>query len=194
MRVLLEHEVAVAFAAGFFSFIAVSLLLGWLHLVDHESVPSRLGAVRFFTTAFLFLPMALVEEFLFRWLAIGQLSRITGLIPAFLFSIVAFVVAHRPNGRLRFTTILNLAIVSVILGLVFLQWGLWVVAAAHAGWNLAEWGLGYAVSGQKTRAVLPSPARREVKDEPFGPEGHAVATVVLLLVLAVLLTTARLHL
>jgi membrane protease YdiL (CAAX protease family) len=194
IQVLLEHEVAVAFAAGFFSFIVVSLVLGRLRLVEYGSVESRLGAFRFFSTAFLFLPMALVEEFLFRWLAIGELSRIIGLIPAFLFSIAAFILAHRPNGRLSFITILNLAIVSVVLGLVFLHWGLWVVSAAHAGWNLAEWGLGYAVSGQKTRALLPSPARREVKGEPFGPEGHPVATVILLMVLVMLLTAARLHL
>ncbi|MDA8205140.1 MAG: CPBP family intramembrane metalloprotease [Thermaerobacter sp.] len=189
----LENALAFGFAAGFFAFIAVSVLLSRLRLVEYTPREVPLSASRFFSIAILFLPLALFEEFLFRWLMIGQLEGWIGLVPAFLLSVAAFVAAHRPNGRLSFLALLNLSVVSVILGFTFLNWGIWVASAAHAGWNVAEWGMGYAVSGEKMRTVLPSPARREVQGEPFGPEGHWTATVVLLVVLLSLIATHPLH-
>lgn len=193
-NVPLANLLALAMAAGFFSFVAVSVLLTRLHYVVNKPREKPLAAGSFFVTAFVFLPMALFEEFIFRWILIGQLNRWIGIIPAFLVSIAAFAAVHRPNGRLSFVAVLNLAIVGAVLGFVFLHWGLWVASAAHAGWNLAEWGMGYAVSGQKTRQLLPSPSVREVKGEPFGPEAHWTATLVLLIVLALLIVTHRPHL
>lgn len=184
-----EDTVALALAAGFFAFVAVSLLLRWTGQVESQPIAERLSGPRFLLIALAFLPMALFEEFIFRWLLIGQLARLITLAPAFVTSVVLFIVAHRPNARLHYLTVMNLAAVSVIFGLVYLRWGLWTVTAAHAGWNMAEWGLGYAVSGPKTRTLLPSPAHREVKGEPFGPEGHWAATVVLLVVLAIFSVT-----
>lgn len=182
---------AAALGIGFFAFVLVSGILTATRQVERRPLGTRLGGARFFGIALMFLPMALVEEALFRWLMIGQLQRIVGLIPAFLVSMGLFVLAHRPNGRLSFLAVLNLAVVGAVLGLTYLQWGLLVATAGHAGWNLAEWGLGYAVSGEKTRAVLPAPAYRIVKGEPFGPEGHWSATVVLLAVLFVLVDMHR---
>lgn len=188
---ILENALALALASGFFSFVAVSVILTLTRQVEIRPQERRLGGIKFIALALAFLPMALVEEFLFRWLLIGQLNRWIGIIPAFLLSIAAFVAAHRPNGRLRFLTVLNLAIVSAVLGFVYLRWGLWVVSAAHAGWNIAEWGMGYAVSGEKTRTLLPAPVHREVKGEPFGPEGHWSTTIVLLSVLFILVDLHR---
>jgi len=129
--------------------------------------------------------------YVFRWLVIGQLSHVVGLVPAFLVSVVAFTLAHRTNGRLTYGATLNLALVSVVLGFIYLRWGVYVAAAAHGGWNLAEWGMGYTVSGEKNRQLLPSPARREIKGEPYGPEAHWSATIVLLTVLVVLIDLYR---
>lgn len=185
----LESLLALALAAGFFAFVLVSVLLTRLTLVTTTRRETPLSLPRFMGTAFVFLPMALFEEFLFRWVMIGQLDRWMGLAPAFLLSMAAFAAVHRPNGKLGFVAVLNLLIVGAIFGVVYLQWGLWVVTAAHAGWNLAQWGLGYAVSGQKTRQILPSPIFREVKGESFGPEGHWTTTLVMLASLALLLMT-----
>jgi membrane protease YdiL (CAAX protease family) len=185
----LESLLALSLAGGFFAFVLVSVLLTRLNLVTTTAREKPLTLPRFVGTASVFLPMALFEEFIFRWLMIGQLYRWIGLAPAFLLSIAAFAAVHRPNGKLGFVSVLNLTIVGAIFGFVYLHWGLWVVSAAHAGWNLAQWGLGYAVSGQKTRQILPSPIFREVQDEPFGPEGHWTATLVLLAALAILLAT-----
>lgn len=186
----LTHLLALALGIGFFAFVLVSILLTASKQVE-VSHQGRVTGWRFFGTALSFIPMAFIEEFFFRWVLIGQFQRIVGLIPAFLISIVAFVLAHRPNGRLGFLTVLNLSLVSVVLGFAFLRWGLWVVTAGHAGWNIAEWGMGYAVSGEKTRALFPSPLRRDVKGEPFGPEGHWTTSVVLLVMLAILINLHR---
>ncbi len=189
----IESIIALGLGAGFFSFVAVSLILTRVDAVTIHLRPQPLSPARFCGTAFVFLPMALFEEFIFRWVMIGQLERWLGIIPAFLLSMLAFVVVHRPNGRLSFVAVLNLAVVGAVLGFVFLHWGLWVATAAHAGWNVAEWGLGYAVSGEKTRQFLPAPITRTVRGEPFGPEGHWATTAVLLAVLVVLIVTHSPH-
>ncbi len=180
----LASEVLVALVTGAAAFFAVAALLGLGHQISVTESAGPMRLSRFVLTAAAFLPMALWEEFIFRWLLIGQLYKVIGIIPAFLIATASFVGVHRPNGRLGFIAVLNLAIVGVVLGLVFWRWGIWVAAGAHAGWNLAEWGLGFAVSGQKTRQLLPAPVVREVKGEPFGPEGHWAATLVLLAALA----------
>ncbi|NMP23454.1 CPBP family intramembrane glutamic endopeptidase [Sulfobacillus harzensis] len=189
----LENAMGLALAAGFFSFVAVAVILRQLGRVESVHQEERLGGLAFLGIAVLLLAMAFVEEGLFRWLIIGQGSRFIGLVPAFLVSVVLFTIAHRPNGRLSFGAVLNLLVVSVILGFVFLRWGLWVAAAAHAGWNLAEWGLGFTVSGERNRKLLPSPRHREVKGEPYGPEGHWSASLVLMVVLVLLINFGRPH-
>lgn len=187
------HDMGLALVAGFFAFVLVSVILTVSRQVVRNPIENRLSALPFTGIAILLLVMALIEEFLFRWLLIGQLGRLTGLIPAVLLSIILFTLAHRTNDRLTFGATLNLAFVSLILALVYLRWGLWVVSAAHAGWNLAEWGLGYTVSGEKNRKLLPSPAHREVKGEPYGPEAHWSASLVLSLILLILIDLNYLH-
>ncbi len=190
----LENALGLALASGFFAFFVVSLILTVLRQVERVPQERSMGGARFFGTALLLLPMAVIEEFLFRWLIIGQGGRLVGVVPAFLASVALFTLAHRGNGRLSFGAIFNLAVVSVILGFVYLRWGVWVASAAHAGWNLAEWGLGYTVSGEKNRRLIPAPAHREVKGEPFGPEAHWSASVVLLTVLVILIDLHHPHL
>lgn len=189
----LENVMAVALAAGFFSFVAVSLILRLTRQVVVIKPDKRMNGFGFLGIALVILPMAAIEELLFRWLAIGQLGRLIGLVPAFLVSMILFAFAHRGNGRMNFGAIFNLLVVSAVLGMVYLNWGVWVAAAAHAGWNLAEWGLGYNVSGEKNRRFLPAPIHREVKGEPFGPEAHWSASLVLLTVMLVLLDLAHVH-
>lgn len=176
-------ELGLGLVGGFFSFLVVAGMLSVGKRVERrplEHPPLPLG--RFLGVAVLILVMAVLEEGVFRWFMIGQGSRWVGLVPAFLASMALFALAHRPNGPLHYGAVLNLLLVGMVLGWVYWWWGIWVAAAAHAGWNLAEWGLGYTVSGEKTRQYLPSPAVRVIPGEPFGPEAHWSTTVVLLLV------------
>lgn len=179
---ILEYEIGLGFAAGFASFLAVAAILGLTHQVEQKTPDRTMPFGLFLGLIVLIMFMAFVEEGIFRWLLVGVASRWVGFLPALTGSSILFTIAHRPNGALSFRAILNLMLVGVILGVVFWWWGFWVAVAAHAGWNLAEWGLGYTVSGEKTRNVLPSPAIRIIAGEPFGPEAHWAATVVLFLV------------
>lgn len=189
----LENAMGLALAAGFFSFVAVAVIVRLTQQVEWVPQDKRIGGGAFLGIAALLLLMAFIEEGLFRWLVIGQGSRFLGLAGAFLLSVVLFTLIHRANGRMSFGAALNLLVVSVILGFVYLRWGLWVAAAGHAGWNLAEWGLGFNVSGPKNRQYLPAPAHREIKGEPYGPEAHWGASLVLLTVLLLLIDLGRPH-
>lgn len=174
-------------ACGFASFLATAGILHLTGRVERQSPPKPLWFSRWVGIAVLLLVMAFAEEALFRWFLIGVGSRWIGFVPALLGSSVLFTLAHRPNGRLKYLTVMNLTLVGLILGTVFWWWGIWVATAAHFGWNLAEWGLGYTVSGEKVRQVLPSPTIRMIQGEPFGPEGHWATSVVLYLVVLVML-------
>jgi len=178
---------SIGLAGGFFAFLLVAGLLHITRRVERRPVEKPLAGRTFLGVSALLLVLAFVEEAIFRWFLIGWLSRWIGLVPAFIVSAIFFTASHRSNGPLNFGAIINLLLVSFILGLVFLHWGIWVASAAHAGWNLAEWGLGYTVSGEKTRRVIPSPAVRIIPGEPYGPEADWTATVVLAGILGVLL-------
>lgn len=174
-------------ASGFISFLVTAVILHLTGRVEHKDPPNRLSLAQWAGWAGLLLGMAFVEEALFRWFLIGEGSHWVGFVPALLGSSVLFTLAHRPNGKLKYLTLMNLILVGVILGTVFWWWGIWVATASHFGWNLAEWGLGYTVSGEKVREVLPSPTIRVIRGEPFGPEGHWATTLVLYGIVLVLL-------
>lgn len=180
-------EIGLGLVGGFMSFLAVALLLAWFHQVERKPVKRTMPFGRFVLIAALLAPMALVEEVIFRWGIFGQGQHWIGVIPAFILAIALFWLAHVPNGRMNFEATFNLILVGLILGMVYWFWGLWIVSAAHYGWNLAEWGLGYTVSGEKTRQYLPAPAIRIVRTQPYGPEAHWVATIVLACVLVLVL-------
>lgn len=130
--------------------------------------------------------VSFIEELVFRAGFVGLGRRLVGIPAALAASTVAFGWSHVFNGRGTRWVPVNLGLVGVALGLVYLRWGLWAAAGAHAGWNLTQWGLGYAVSGERTRALLPSGQSREVKGVPYGPEGDWTAAVVLAGVLGLL--------
>lgn len=182
----LEYMIGLGLAGGFVSFLAVAAILSLTHQVDQKMPDQTLQTGQFLGLLVLISVMAFIEEGIFRWLLLGVTSRWVGFLPAWLGSSAIFTVAHRPNGPLKYGTVLNLILVGLILGMIFWWWGIWVAAAAHAGWNLAEWGLGYTVSGEKTRQVLRSPTIRVIRGEPFGPEAHWATTVVLFVVATIL--------
>lgn len=180
-------EFGIGVAGGFGAFLLVSAILFLVRQVERQPISQPMRFSRFIVTVFLLMIFATIEEWIFRWLFLGQGSHLIGLIPAFVLSMGLFLIAHRPNGKLNYGASLNLLLVGLVLGLVFWRWGIWVAAAAHFGWNLAEWGLGFAVSGEKTRQHLPSPAVRVVVNEPYGPEAHWAATIVLSLTATLIL-------
>ena len=175
------------FGGSVAAFLLVWVLLQGRGLVQLQGPVKPLSLMRQVRLGALLLLMAFIEEGIFRWLLLGQASRLIGLGPAFILSVAAFTLAHRTNGPLSFSAIVNLLVVSTILGILFWWWGLWAAVAAHFGWNLTQWWLGFTVSGEKTRPLLPAPRVRKISGHPYGPESHWAATVVMMGVLIALL-------
>ena len=172
--------------AGILAFGLVHVLLVATGRSERGPV-DRAGAIGQWARAVAILAVAsFLEELVFRAGLVGLGRRWIGIPAALAVSTVAFGWAHVLNGRGTRWVPVNLGLVGVALGLVYLRWGLWAAAGAHAGWNLAQWGLGYTVSGERTRAVLPSVQSRGVKGVPYGPEGDWTAGVVLAGVLGLL--------
>lgn len=179
--------VGLGLSSGFASFLVTALILHLTGRVQHKAPEKPLSFVKWAGLAALLVIMAFIEEAVFRWFLIGVGSNWVGFVPALIGSSLLFTLAHRPNGKLKYLTLMNLTLVGLVLGTVFWWWGIWVATAAHFGWNLAEWGLGYTVSGEKVRHALPSPTIRIIEGEPFGPEGHWATSVVLYAVVLVML-------
>lgn len=172
---------------GFFAFLAVWAILARSEVIAVSQPQPSFEPGSWWRLALLLLIMAIIEEGLFRWLIIGQGRHFIHLGPAFVLSLILFAVAHRQNGPFTFFTTVNLLLVGLILGVIFLWWGIWAAVAAHFGWNLGEWITGFTVSGEKTRSLLPAPIQRRISAYPYGPESHWGATLVMMICLAILI-------
>lgn len=138
-------------------------------------------------SALLFLAIpAAAEEALLRGYPLQALAEAWGAPAALLLTSIAFGVMHYGNPGLTWLGLGNLVAAGLLLGAVYLRTGsLWWATGVHVGWN---WGHGYLadvpVSGLE---LLNAPFYDGVGQGPswldgggFGPEGSAVATVVLL--------------
>ncbi|AUW93401.1 MAG: CPBP family intramembrane metalloprotease [Sulfobacillus thermotolerans] len=186
--------VMACFGGSIVAFLMVWGLLRLSNQVIQHPVRDPVAFPRQLRLGMWLLVMALFEEGLFRWLLVGVASRFIGLGPAFIVSVAAFTVAHRTNGTLSYSAVINLILVSTILGAIFIWWGFWAAVAAHFGWNLAQWWLGFTVSGEKTRPLLPSPHMRTIPDCPYGPESHWTTTIVMIATLIAMIAPGLGHL
>ena len=139
---------------------------------------------------------AWIEELFARAFLIGWLQRLTGLNVAFTISVIVFTVLHVPNRKPTIIAALNLLAVSILFGVIYLRYGLWVVVGVHYGWNLMQWTiLGYPMYGHSVGRVYnttPAPdAPNWLTGGDCGPEFSIAALAVLLILLAVLFWTGR---
>ncbi len=131
---------------------------------------------------------AAVEEAVFRLGLIGYGARLVGFPAAFFVSVVLFAVVHRTEERLTPLAWTNLLLVGALLGLLYHDQGFFAALGFHWAWNAWEWGLGYAVSGEKNRSRLPAPpVSRRLGHLPYGPEAHWASGASLLASLIALL-------
>jgi CAAX protease family protein len=135
------------------------------------------------------LPAA-AEEALLRGYPLQALAEAWGPAAALLVTSLAFGAMHLGNPGVTPLAVANVAAAGALLGAIYLRTGsLWWATGAHLGWN---WTLGYLadlpVSGLE---VLDAPLYEGVAAGPawlsggaFGPEGSALATVLVLLAAA----------
>ena len=134
---------------------------------------------------FLALPAA-AEEALLRGYPLQALAEAWGPSAALLIMSITFGAVHFGNPEVTGLGLVNIAAAGLLLGVVYLRTGsLWWATGVHLGWN---WGHGYLadvpVSGLE---LLDAPFYDGVAQGPnwlggraFGPEGSALATVVVL--------------
>lgn len=140
---------------------------------------------------FLAVPAAAEEAFL-RGYPLQALTEAFGARVALVGTSVVFGVLHLGNPQASLLGIANVTAAGLLLGAVYLRTGsLWWATGVHLGWN---WSHGYLadlpVSGLE---VLDAPLYEGASAGPawiggggFGPEGSALATVVVLLATAAL--------
>jgi membrane protease YdiL (CAAX protease family) len=130
------------------------------------------------------LLFAAVEELFARALLIGWLGRYAGLPVAFAVSTIVFAVLHIPNGRPTIISMLNLVLITIVFGIVYVRLGLWAAIGMHYGWNLMQWPvLGYPMYGRQVgwRLSIRAVAPEWLSGGEFGPEYSVVASVILAL-------------
>lgn len=141
----------------------------------------------------LLLAAALAEELLFRGYPLQRLAARFGKVPAAVALSVVFGLAHSLNPGSSPLGIVNVGLASLVLSMAFFtRGGLPAAWGLHFGWNA---GLGLAADAPVSGIRLSLPGPEYAPGGPtwltggdFGPEGGAVATVVML---AVLLLFAR---
>ncbi len=145
-----------------------------------EWMTGALAALAFFAVP------AAAEESVLRGYPLQALAEAWGPGWALLITSVAFGALHLANPNVTVLGVVNVAVAGLFLGVVYLKTAsLWWATGAHLGWN---WSHGFAtdvpVSGLD---LMDAPFYAAVQGGPgwlgggaFGPEGSAVATVVVL--------------
>lgn len=148
--------------------------------------------------AFLAVPAA-AEEALLRGYPLQALAEAWGPLPALGVTSAAFGALHLGNPGITLLGAVNVAVAGLFLGVIYLKTAsLWWATGAHLGWN---WSHGYLadvpVSGLE---LLDAPLYEGVARGPawlgggaFGPEGSAVATLLVLGAAALCWRSARLR-
>lgn len=132
--------------------------------------------------AFLALPAA-AEEAVLRGYPLQALSEAWGPGPALVLTSAAFAGLHVWNPGVTTLGIVNVAVAGAFLGVVYLKTAsLWWASGAHLGWN---WSHGFLVDVPVSGLELLDAPFYEgttfgptwLGGGPFGPEGSAVASV-----------------
>ncbi|MFM8393962.1 MAG: type II CAAX prenyl endopeptidase Rce1 family protein, partial [Acidobacteriota bacterium] len=138
-------------------------------------------------TILMLLLAALFEELLYRGYAFQTLLRsVHPVVPLAILSSL-FGLSHGGNPNSTFFSTLNTILAGIWLSLAYLQARqLWLPTGLHLGWNLALGPLfGLPVSGRLIPAhpvlITTSSSPEWLTGGPYGSEGGAAATIVLLL-------------
>jgi membrane protease YdiL (CAAX protease family) len=194
------REWARGFALGMLMLAAsvgISAALGWIDLRRVGGAPGDgpLTVLGWGLLAlFYFLIQGPAEEVLDRGYLLPVLGKRGGLWVGVIVSSVIFALMHGANPAIGPIPLLNLFLAGVFFCFYALkEAGLWGVFGWHSAWNWVQGAVfGLEVSGLETFAAHPLFDFDEVGPDwmtggPFGPEGGAAVTIVLLLGVGVLL-------
>ena len=188
LRPVAGREVAAGLGLGVVVAIVLVLVMAALGVLRWSAQQGTAGAWLVGSASsllFLTLPAA-AEEALLRGYPLQALAEAWGPWAALFVTSIAFGAVHFANPDVTWLGMANIAAAGLLLGAVYLRTGsLWWATGVHVGWN---WAQGYLadvpVSGLE---LLDAPFYDGVAQGPdwlsgggFGPEGSALATVVVL--------------
>ena len=191
----LTREVALAAFGGAASIGLITIPLLLAGFGEAQPAESKIRGVYGLSVLLLLLAIsAFSEELMVRGYAFQTLVYPVHLLGAVILTNGAFAARHIVNRGANEYTLANTFLAGCVLS-ILLVWrrSLWVVTAAHFGWNLGTILLGLNVSGITVPLV---PFRIVWKIDPiwtggnYGPEGGLICTFVLSLLLLILI---RLH-
>ncbi len=188
LRPIAGREAAVGLGLGVVVAMVVVLAMAALGGLRWSAQPGTASAWLVGSASsllFLTLPAA-AEEALMRGYPLQALAQAWGPSVALLVTSIAFGVGHLGNPEVTWLGLANIAAAGLLLGVVYLRTGsLWWATGVHLGWN---WAQGYLadvpISGLE---LMDAPFYDGIAQGPdwlsgggFGPEGSALATVVVL--------------
>jgi membrane protease YdiL (CAAX protease family) len=186
-------------ARGFFGGLGLGALAAGVALIAAVAVGSAYWSrdsggpadyiVQVVKTTLALAPAALSEEIMFRGVPLVLIASVAGRATALvLVSAVAFSLLHWLNPDVTPLALGNIALAGLFLGVAFYApGGLWTAFGAHLGWNATLAALDAPVSGLPFRIPLLDYHAGEpawLSGGSFGPEGGLVATVALVLAIA----------
>lgn len=173
----------VGVSALMMGIIFTAQLTGGILEVRFIQVTVGQGLATFLNGLALFVMVGFGEEILFRGYPMQLLARAWGLPVSILACSVVFALFHFFNPNTTFFSLANIFLAGVWLGTAYAVSGsLWLPAGMHLGWNFFQGTIvGLPVSGTVTRGLLLSIERGDdwITGGSFGPEGGALASVVL---------------
>jgi membrane protease YdiL (CAAX protease family) len=125
------------------------------------------------------------EELLFRGYLFQTLTEGTSRLVAVIFFALFFAAAHMGNPDVTVFSLVNIALAGIWLSAAYFKtWGLWLPIGLHFSWNFFQSTIfSFPVSGMKLHdkqiGVLYDNGPAWLTGGTFGPEGGALATVML---------------
>lgn len=133
----------------------------------------------------LYILVGFSEELLFRGYVMTALLQTGNIKLAVLISAVLFAIAHGANPNVTLIGLTNIFAVGTLFAFMFLKTGnLWMPIGFHISWNFFQGNIfGFPVSGTQPHGIynIADVEGMLLSGGAFGPEGGALATVLLIL-------------
>lgn len=178
--------------AGMMTTIVIIFFAGGMMTIEFRDLETQHILLIFLNSASLFIVVGYGEELLFRGYLLQVFSEGTNRTIAALTISLLFALAHSRNPNVSLFGLINVGLAGVWLSIAYFKTNrLWLPIGLHISWNFFQ-GFVYSlpVSGttsdkeQIGRAIVNGP--EWLTGGSFGPEGGALATVMLVVSIAVI--------
>lgn len=175
------------FAGLLFGIVSISVVFLLLVITGNAEVKSWIPhfEIEQLLYIFVFIAVGFAEEIFTRGYMMSVLRQTGNAYVAVMVSSIIFALMHSMNSGLSLVAYLNLALVGILFGFMYLKSGnIWMCIGFHITWNYFQgYVFGFKVSGQSTKGILTTgyPNSNVFNGGAFGPEGGLFVTIVILI-------------